>query len=178
MCNFKHHLRLKWIEEKASWRLAEASVKILYIHALTCVSVPEVPAAPSLWMWPRSPRLWAMWRGHPPKELGRTSPPLCPHAERLSATLWTLTAWWDASPVAPTTASTWRPSAARGTCQSAHIKDSQPVRTNTCIYTHKNIYMDTCLRVWSDWSGWSWKRLNIWAHYCVLHIVCFSKSFI
>ncbi len=139
-----------------------------YIHPFQCwslffISLPEVLAAPCLWTWPRLLRLWPTWPGHLAGELAPTSPPWRPHADMLSATLWTPTAWWDASPVAPTTASTWKPSAAQDTSQSAHIVDSHPVRTNTYMHTHKNIHTDAYLRVWGE--GWmisldNWKTLK------------------
>lgn len=96
-----------------------------------CISLLKVLVAPHLLMWPRSHRLWPTWPGQPVAELVPISPHWRHHVDMPSATLWTPTAWWDASPVALTTASTWKPSAAPDTSQSANIMDSHQVRTNT-----------------------------------------------
>lgn len=133
-----------------------------YMHSRICLCslflLPEVLAAPCPSMWPKSPRLWPTWPGHLAAAHAPTSPPWRPHVGMPSATLWTPTAWWDASPAAPTTASTWKPSAAQDTSQSADIMDSHPVRKKTSIYTCKK-YMHAYLRVWSK----RWMiRLNIW----------------
>lgn len=107
---------------------------------LFCKTLPKVLAVPHLWMWPRPPRLWPMWPGHLAVEHALTSPPYCPHVDMPNATLWTPTAWWDASPVAPTIVSTWKPSVARDTSQSANIVDSHPVSKNIYVYIWNVLY--------------------------------------
>lgn len=93
--------------------------------------LPKVLAAPHPSMWPRSPRLWLTWPGLLALGPAPTLPPWHLHVGTQSATPWTPTAWWGASPVAPTTVSTWKPSAAPDTRRSADIADSHPVRRNT-----------------------------------------------
>lgn len=101
-----------------------------------CIPLAKVHAVPRMWMWPRSPKLWPTWPGHLVVAHAPTSLPWRPPAGMQNATLWTPTAWWDASPVAPTTASTWKLSAARDTSQSANTVDSLPVSTHI-----QNIYI-------------------------------------
>ena len=106
-------------------RFRHSSTLVIIIHHLLLRLQNLV--ARWIWPWPRWPRPWATSPGLTPKGLTPSSPLWRRRVVTPAATHRTRTASWDASPVAPTTPSPWRPSATAGARPTAPIKASRPV---------------------------------------------------